>query len=171
MRNKLQQMRKLAILFFILLISIGVHAQIPIEGVSSYIKGYWGDWRSAYLPMLANGNYGNIVLYPKGNHPSDYCVHLKIDGFNDNINKKEKKRRIKTNESYQYNGMIEIYLADTTPNLLDWVKTFGSLTTPDANFQGATKFSFPAIIKIKPYKDNPELYMVYFENLGIAFTF
>lgn len=164
-------MRKLAILFFMTVLSIGAYAQMPIEGVSSYIKGYWGEWREAYPPMLANGKYDNIVLYPKGNHPSDYCVHLIIEGFNGKIDKKEKKRRIKNDESYQYNGTIEIYLANTAPNLLDWVKSFGGITTPNSTYQGIIKKSYPAIIKIKPYKENPELYMVYFENLGIAFTF
>ena len=118
---------------------MGAYAQIPIEGVSSYIKGYWGEWQTAYPPISANGRYDNLVLYPKGNHPSDFCVHLIIDDFKSQIDKKEKKRRIKANESYQYNGTIEI--------------------------------SFPAIIRIKPYKGNPELYMVFFENMGIAFTF
>lgn len=164
-------MRKLALLFFMSLLSFVASAQIPIEGVSSFYNGFWGEWKSAYPPMLANGRYDNLVLYPKGNHPSDYCVQLKIEGFNDNISKKEKKRRIKSNESYQYNGTIELYLADTAPNLLDWVKNFGGISTPNANYHGATKISYPAIIRIKPYKDNPECYMVFFNNMGVAFTF
>lgn len=164
-------MRKLAILFFLTALSIGAYAQIPIEGVSSYIKGYWGEWETAYPPISANGRYDNLVLYPKGNHPSDFCVHLKIDDFKNQIDKKEKKRRIKANESYQYNGTIEIYLSDTAPNLTNWVKGFGGISTPTPNYQGAKKQSFPAIIRIKPYKENPELYMVFFENMGIAFTF
>lgn len=162
-------MRKLAILFFLTVLSIGAYAQIPIKGVSSYLKGYWGGWKDVFPTILAKGRYDNLVLYPEGKHPSDFCVHLIIDDFNNQIDKKEKKRRIKANESYQYNGTVEIYLADTAPNLTDWVKGFGGLT-PNPNYQGAKKRSFPVTIKIKPYKDNPNFYMVFFENMGIAFT-
>lgn len=163
-------MRKVALLFFISLISIGAYAQIPIRGVSSYIQGYWGEWKDCLPFMLAKGNYANLVLYTHGNHPSDFCVHLTIDNFPSKIDKKEKKRRIKKDESYQYDGTIEFYLSDTAPNILDWVKSFG-IMTPDQKFKDARKVSYPAIIKIKPYKDNPELYMVFFNNMGIAFTF
>ena len=41
--------------------------------------------------------------------------------------------------------------------------------TPNSKFKDSRIVSFPAIIKIKPYKENPEFYMVYFENMGIAF--
>ena len=86
------------------------------------------------------------------------------------VDKKEKKRRIKKEESYQYNGTIEFYLSDTAPTVLSWVKSFG-IMTPNSKFKDSRMVSFPAVIKIKPYKENPELYMVYFENMGIAFTF
>ena len=43
--------------------------------------------------------------------------------------------------------------------------------SPNSTFNDSRMVSFPAVIKIKPYKENPELYMVYFENMGIAFTF
>lgn len=163
-------MRKLALLFFMSLISFLASAQIPIRGVSAYIQGYWGEWKDCLPFMLAKGNYANLVLYSEGKHPSDFCVHLKIDNFPAKIDKKEKKRRIKKDESYQYNGTIEFYLSETNTNVLDWVKSFGIMTS-DPSFKGAYKVSYPAIIKIKPYKDNPELYMVYFNNMGIAFTF
>lgn len=163
-------MRKLALLFFMTLLSIGAYAQIPIKGISSYIQGYWGEWKDCLPSMLANGNYANLVLYTHGNHPSDFCVHITIDNFPAKIDKKEKKRRIKKDESYQYNGTIEFYISETAPTIKDWVKSFG-IMTPNPQFKNAHKVSYPAIIIIKPYKDNPELYMVYFENLGIAFTF
>lgn len=163
-------MRKLAILFFLTVLSIGAYAQIPIEGVSSYIKGYWGEWKTPLPSLLANGKYDDLVLYTKGDHPSDFCVHLKIEGFRNQIDKKEKKRRIKKEESYQYNGTIEFYLSETTPTALSWVKSF-AIMTPNSKFKDSHIVSFPAIIKIKPYKENPEFYMVYFDNMGIAFTF
>lgn len=163
-------MRKLALLFFMTLISFVASAQIPIRGVSSYIQGYWGEWKDCLPFMLANGNYDNLVLYTRGKHPSDFCVHLVVDKFPAKIDKKEKKRRLKGKESYQYNGSIEFYLSETSASVLDWVKFFGTMT-PDSSFKGAYKVSYPAIIKISPYKDNPEFYMVYFNNMGIAFTF
>lgn len=151
-------------------LAIGAYAQTPIQGVSSYIKGYWGEWKTPLPFLYAKGSYDNIVLYPRGNHPSDFCVHLIIKDFRGKIDKKEKKRRLKEDDSYQYNGSIEFYLSDTERTVLDWVKSFG-IMTPDTKYKDAYKVSFPAIIKIKPYKDNPELYMVFFENMGIAFTF
>lgn len=51
------------------------------------------------------------------------------------------------------------------------VMAYDSISTPNANYLGATKISYPAIIRIKPYKDNPECYMVFFNNMGVAFTF
>lgn len=163
-------MRKLTILFFLTVLSIGTYAQIPIRGVSSYIQGYWGEWKTPLPVLLAKGSFDNIVLYTRGNHPSEFCVHLTIDNFPAKIDKKEKKRRIKNNESYQYNGTIEFYLSETTENTPFWVRFFGTMT-PDASFKGAYKVSYPVQIRIKPYKENPELYMVFIENMGIAFSF
>ena len=147
------------------------YAQIPIRGVSSYINGFWSEWKTPLPLLYAKGNCDNLVLYTKGEHPSDFCVHLTIKGFQNKIDKKEKKRRLKENDSYQYNGTIEFYLSETAPTVLNWIKFFGGIMTPNPKYKDAYKVSYPAIIKIKPYKDYPELYMVFFENMGIAFTF
>lgn len=74
------QMRKPAILFFLTILSIEAHAQIPIEGVSSYIKDYLGEWESAYPPISisANGRYKRVVTSASsyGNNYPDYLSDL-----------------------------------------------------------------------------------------------
>lgn len=154
-------------------------SQAQIGYCSRYIDGYWGDWFpvSSYDTPRVEGTYGNFVIYT-GSHPSRYCVKVCIHNFNDKIDKKEKKRRIKEELFYEYNGTIEFYLNDYDGNttIEDWVAHWNGRMPAKYSHDRLTgkeakKVTYPAKINIAPYKDNPTTYNVFFDKYGIAFSF
>ena len=157
-------------------------AQTKINSVCRNIDGYWGDWIPTLgyeyeLPRI-KGTYANFVIYPASKHPSDYCVKVDIYNFNDRVDKKEKKRRIKEKQFYEYSGSIEFYLNDyyVPTTVRDWVAHWNGKMPTKYSHDGHTgkaakRVVYPAKILIAPYKDKPKCYNIIFSEYGIAFTF
>ncbi|MCM1440953.1 MAG: hypothetical protein NC131_17395 [Roseburia sp.] len=160
-------MRKLALLFFMTLFSIVAYAQAPIEAFCRNIDGYWGDWFPG-SHYNVKGNYGNMVVYENGLHPSEYSIKITLDGYAD-VDKKERKRRLKAKEFYNYNGTVELYLSNRVPSVEHWLKQCGVYSMPNKE-NSSKKIVRQAKIKVAPYKDKPQTYFVYFDNGGFAIS-
>lgn len=167
-------MRKLAILFFLTVLSIGASAQAPVVRFSSFYDGYWGEWHGGDR-YKATGTYNDFVVYHEYNHPSKYYYKIKFNVPNANngeIPKKEKKRRLKNNEWYEYEGTIEFYLNENYSLVEHWIEGFGKIGN-NVPYRNGGKYNilktYPCTIKIAPYKDSPRTYNVYFDKFGIAF--
>ena len=149
------------------------YAQAPIIEFSGFYDGYWGEWHGGDN-YLAKGTYNDFIAYKSGIHPSEYYFKLKFnvtDAVNGEIPKKERKRRLKNKEWYEYEGTIEFYLNEKFSTLKSWVVDFGRMgwSFPRRNQNGTTKIEVPCKIRIAPYKDKPRVYNVWFDNFGIAF--
>lgn len=138
-----------------------------------YINGYWGKWENSnpytYIEggYLIKGNYDEFIIYDYNNHPSQYIMKVKLFAMDVETDKKLKKQRIKSGQWYEYSGTVEYYtqgLWDKFKNIMhQWPNV------PDASNGEIQTAS--ATIKIQPYKKRPEVYNIFFENIGLGIQF
>lgn len=166
------------ILFIILLLTSTAAFGQTFFHYNKYINEYWGDkWEDSNESLYSDqygyvlkGTYDEFIIYyvlPFGNnYPSDYIMRIKIIGLNTDIDKKEKKRRLKNNEWYQYSGTVEYYTDHNFSTLEQYIRSWPSRVNRDEKRRNVT----PATIKIAPYKKKPEVYNIYFGGYGIGIS-
>jgi len=155
------------------LLSFVVYSQAPIVEFGSYYDSYWGEWHGGDN-YKAKGTYNDFVAYWYINHPSEYYFKLTFNvpnAINGEVPKKERKRRLKNNQWYEYEGTIEFYLNDNISTVKQWVMNFGKIGRgyPYRNIGNNIRIEYPCKIRIAPYKDNPRTYNIFFDKFGIAF--
>lgn len=134
---------------------------------STNISNLWGDWNTAYHARL-NGKYDDLIVTSNSyNHPSEYIARIKLNNFKIEEDKKERKRRIKANEWYVYEGTITIKV-EGEEDLLYFVKIFPNYGS--YHFSRETEKTYKATIKIAPYEKSPKTYNIFFEDYGIAIS-
>lgn len=161
-------MRRFAILFFMLILSVIAYSQSPIEAFCRNIDGYWGEWFFGNH-YNAKGKYNDMIIYESNLHPSEYSIRIIIDDYVE-IPKKERKRRFKANEYYTYNGTVEFYLDERVSSVNHWLKQCGAYSMPNKYSPNSKKVAQSAKIRIAPYKDVPEVYFITFDNGGFAIS-
>ena len=164
---------KRTFLFFGLLIFISLFADTCFSqrkfSYSILKNGYWGEWENTYS-YIAQGSYDEFIIYSSGSHPSTYNFRVKLYSMKLEKDKNERKRRIKNNESYEYSGLVEYYLdygnySKIEKNIILFPQLINS------SFPNTTLYSSPATIRIAPYKDEPLVYNIFFNNVGVAIQF
>lgn len=159
------------IISFLIVGAISAYSQATIKSTNYNVDGYWGKWENLYLGLAMTGTYSSFVIHDNDKHPSQYGCKITIYDYNENISKKENKRRRKTNEWYTYNGTIEIILNEQIDTTRKWVESFGEFFSA-YNYKGAKgsiSTTYPAQIMIAPYKKYPETYNIMFDGYAIGF--
>lgn len=137
---------------------------------SKLINGYWGEWISSnpytYIDggYLMKGTYDEFIIYEYGKHPSQYVLKVKLFHMAVDPNKKRKKKRVKSNEWYEYQGSVEYFTVNEQEKLESIIHKWPY--TPDASV--GKSHTVPATIKIQPYKKYPEVYNIFFEDNGLG---
>lgn len=167
-------MNKLKIRLIIFFLIVGVtsaFSQALIKSTNYNVDGYWGKWENLCLGLTMTGTYSSFVIHDNGKHPSQYGCKITIYNYNDNVSKKEKRRRRKADEWYAYNGTIEIFLNEHTNTTRKWVESFGEFFClfNYKGCEGSTSRIYPAKIMIAPYKKYPQAFNIMFESYAIAF--
>ena len=163
-------MRK--IIFLILIaIPISMYGQVSFQ-YNKFIDNYWGQWKSTnlfeYVPSgyVLSGTYDDFIIYEYGNHPSKYIMKVRIYGMPNVVDKKEKKRRIKSKQWYEYRGTVEFFTDTHYTSTREVVSRWPYVSSAtDSNTKLNTK---TATIKIQPYKKKPLVYNIFFEGFGIG---
>ena len=109
-----------------------------------YYNGYWGEWKKQYYTYTKQSWY-------------------QIYG---NYSKEERKNHRKNNIWYEYTGIVEYSVNSDYPTIKDALKS--SYTFPCVKNGDGYKKTARATIKIAPYKDYPQVYNIWFEDVGIA---
>ncbi len=136
-----------------------------------YYDGYWGDWHGVSNKLY--GNNSTMIIYVPEYHRSYYQFKFTIENYYVPT-KDEKKRRLKSKEWYQYNGTVEYYVTDDYPTIKDVFKknAFPSICPAihriEAGETPCAKRTAKATIKIEPYKDHPQVYNIWFEDVGFG---
>lgn len=161
-------MKKLLFTLMLLLLST---VAMAFRG-SLFINGYWGQWEDLSWHFAISGYSNNFVLHERGEHPSNYFVHVAINNFVPPT-KDEKKYHIKNNLWYEYTGTVEYFVDEASPTIESLLKSgwiAWSITSAN-EISHHVKRTASATIKIAPYKDNPQTYNVFFDNVGFAISF
>lgn len=159
----------------ILLILVLFVCFIPTWGQTYFsfcklINGYWGQCESSnpytYIEggYILQGTYDEFIIYEHGKHPSQYIMKVKLFAMRIEEDKKIKKKRIKSGQWYQYSGSVEYYTKRELERFSNIIQTWPY--TP--NTSNGKCHTVAATIKIQPYKKKPEVYNIFFENLGIG---
>ena len=163
---------------FVINVVNAMNAQIQ---TSSWHDGYWGEWRRhtsrihpSYNKYKLYGNYSGFIVYNNGDHPSEFIFKFQINTF-DFIEptKKIKKQMIKLNKWYEYSGEVEYYVTEKYPTITAVLRTYGfPYFSNNSGSAGnpCVKRTANATIKIAPYKDHPECYNIYFDDVAVAIT-
>lgn len=145
-----------------------------------YFDGYWGAWEENYfmdifgridytLPcQKVYGDYSGFCIYQAQAHPSYYSFRFKITNYVE-PSKKTKKEHLKSKQWYDYNGIVEYYVTDKYPTAKACVRSSsGNFPSVLPTTEGAKKKTVNARIQIAPYKDHPQVYNIWFEDVGVG---
>ena len=156
-----------------------VNAQIS---TNSLHDGYWGNWKShttlysyrePWYEYELSGQTGGIAIYKRGSHPSEFFFRFTITNYV-SPDKKTKKAHMKNDVWYEYRGVVEYYVTEEYPDIVSILRKYdfpyfnvnsGSIGNP------CVKRTADATIKIAAYKDQPRLFNIYFDNIGVAISF
>lgn len=139
---------------------------ISINGQTFYysknINNLWGKWDNN-ISYTLGGTYSHFYIYSTNDHPSNYKILVSIPLFDpNNISKKIKKETVKKKKWYEFKGSVEYYTKGSD-KFIDRFPYGPGATDPDVD-----KHVSEAIIKIQPFKKNPQVYNIYFDGIGLA---
>ncbi len=145
-----------------------------------YYDGYWSEWKNGYCESVwggidytlpyekVNGNYSGFCIHQGGAHPSEYSFKFQISNYIEPT-KKVKKEHLKSNQWFEYRGIVEYYVDDECPTAKAIIKAcYGHYPCLRPTQAGAKKRTANATIKIAPYKDHPKVYNIWFEDVGVG---
>lgn len=144
---------------------------------------YKGDW-SSWQPLSKSGFSWDSSTW--GGDELQFSAYTDMSGFifkshggreifkfqitNFRLpSKEERKRHLKDKEPYIYYGTVDYYVNDYYPTAEELAKN-NRLVIPDPRNDQTPSVMRHTIceIKINPYKDNPQTYNIFFDNIGIA---
>lgn len=155
-------------LFFLILL-IGV---LSIESVTAQhacfnYRGAWSSWNSVPGKISINSTYSSIILKTSGG--LEY-FSFRILNYREPT-KDERKYHEKNDVWYEYTGWVEYIVNDTYPTAADFSKASRFvIPNPRHDETPTVKRKASCTITIAPYKKHPEVYNVWFDNIGVGIT-
>lgn len=127
-------------------------------------KGYWSDWEHVYGDASRYDN-GAGVVFSEGGLP---FFSFQITSFVEPSREQLKEHR-KTKEWLEYTGYVEYYVNDKSPTAGHIAKQCELVRpNPRRDITPTVKRRAYATIRIAPYKDYPEVYNLFFDDIGVG---
>lgn len=128
-------------------------------------RGEWSQWASCPGKVYTNSQYSSITLKTSGG--LEYFSFW-ITGYREPT-KEEKKYHQKNDVWYEYTGWVEYSVNDTYPTAADFSKS-ARFVVPNPRYDTTPTVTRKTNCKIKiaPYKKHPEVYNVWFDNIGVG---
>lgn len=176
--------KKTLLLFVFICVIFQGQAQIKFS-FAQFINGYWGEWSNSYQYQSYNntylvhyyfkGTYTDFIVFKSSNHPSNYIARVAISN-EEAVNKilfstdktfaQARKKALKENTWYEFDGYIEYYALDGE----SFIKSFPS-TVSSADDKHKRKRE-AVTIRIHPFKKKPSFYNIFFKesdgNVGLG---
>lgn len=158
---------------------------LSISGLSAqtktccYFDGFWSDWKTVEPNVTLWGNWESFFMYDKDSG-GKWEPQFKVTINNFSVpKKKQRKKDLKEKKTvwYEYEGTVEYYLPNDDGNILAWFRYFKEpmfmdKTALDAKLeQGSRKVTSRATIKIQAFEKQPSCYNIYFDKVGVGFSF
>ena len=123
-------------------------------------KNSWSPWKS----------WNGIQIY---SYPKRSGIILKSEGgvtfFSFKTTKQQIKEHYKKNQYFEYTGTVEYLLDEFSPTAEDIAKkSFFVHSDPRTDITPIINRRTSCIIQIAPYKKLPQLYNIWFDNIGYA---
>lgn len=175
-------MKKIILTLFVMVFSIiGLNAQVE---TCCYFDGFWSDWKTVEPSVSLYGNWDSFIMFDN-NSGGKWEPQFKVSINNFSIpKKKQRKKDIKAKPTvwYEFEGTVEYYLPDVSYSysIIDVFRNFKSATLMDATFlneagrdggYSAKKVVSRATIKIQAFEKQPSCYNIYFDKVGVGFSF
>lgn len=153
-----------------MLVSLIGYCEVPIT-YCKYDGEKWGKWNTTAFTYLSEeyvyllqGTYDEFVIHSKSMDSENYVLKVKIDSMSIDTDKSKMKQRRKADEWYVYKGTVEYISEKDEPfDLNAWPKGL----TNKSGFEHESH-KVRAVIKVAPYKRQPEFYNILFDNVGLA---
>lgn len=174
--------RLLLFIAFIATFSIVNGITTPYIKTSLYKTNYWTTWAdhsyvSVYYSYYGNNskNWRSIEARREGESSSCFYFRITMDNFR-YPDKKTRRKHLKDDEWYEYNGTIEYWIDDEHMDFISCCEGFRGIpynAIPCNKYDGTPSIikKSNAKIKIAPYKKSPKTFNVWFEGIGFAFTY
>lgn len=176
-------MKKLfSLLLFIIGMTISINAQVE---TSCWFDGFWSDWKKVDSSVSLYGSWESFIMYDSESG-GKWNPQFKITISNFSVpKKKQRKKDIKVEHWYEFQGTVEYYLPDASNQdnkpmtLHDLFKQVKYAYFKDETFYNnsgkefgrkARKIISNAKIKIAPFEKQPSTYNISFDNVGVAFS-
>ena len=134
--------------------------------------GEWSAWSKSFTTELFSepkvkiyGDGSGVFLYNAGGRE---IFNLKISNYIPPT-KQERKDHYKNSQWYEYEGTVDYYVNDKYPTAADLARA-NTIVSPNSRTDETPSVMrhAKATIKIAPYKDNPEVYNLWFDGVGMA---
>lgn len=161
-------MRKLFIMMFLLGISLNMSA----ISIACCFDGYWSEWQDCGNSCKIKGGYSGFIFYSSSDGPWNYLFKFTIDNFR-MPEAKQRKKDAKNGVWYEYTGTVEYYICDDYPTMYSVFKEAKKpkfVPKDRADGRPTKKVTSKATIKIAAFKDRPNTYNIWFDNVGVAFS-
>ena len=128
-------------------------------------RGEWSSWHSTLGNVSSNSTYSAISLKTEGG--LEYFSFW-ISNYSE-PSKDERKYHEKNNVWYEYTGWVEYQVNDSYPTALEFSKA-SQFVIPNPRYDETPTITRKAKCKIKiaPYKKHPEVYNIWFDDIGVG---
>lgn len=179
-------MKKL-LLFLVIAIPLFANAQITTFETCANVHGYWTSWqpRNQYYQYLGTSSnemkymisynryskvFNGLEFRKASANEWDWCFKVEIYNYT-RPDKKERKAHEKSKQWYEYSGWVEYYVTDEYPTIEKVLETYKFPLISPTGETARAKRRARATIKIAPYKKEPTCFNVYFDGVGVGFSF
>jgi hypothetical protein len=161
-------MKKIFLLFS-LFYCVAFNSSAQISG-ACYYDGYWGEWTDYGNEVKIRGNYDGFIIYSSKEGPWEYRFKFTINNLKF-PNKKQRKKDIAADKWYVFTGTVEYYITDDNPSILSLFRKAKRPLFSPAKLDGGRptkKITSKAKIRIAPFRNVPEYYNIWFDNVGFG---
>ena len=160
--------------FLLFLLCLGIN-KASAQQICFYFKGAWSNWTSPYVASFYNESsvhrYTNLSGCCLKTEPGGIVF---FDFYMTNFtlpSKKEIKKHQKNDEWYTYYGTVEYYVNDEYPTAEELAKNNRLVwPNPRTDITPNVKRKTSATIRIAPFKKEPEVFNIWFDNIAVGFS-
>lgn len=167
-------MKKLILMFLMVMSISGLSAQTK---TCCFFDGFWSDWKVVDASVSLYGSWDSFIMFDKDSGDKwEPQFKMTINNFSV-PNKKQRKKDVKANVWYEFDGTVEYNMPNDEGTILDWFRVFKGpllLDKPaleEALERDARKVVSRATIKIQAFEKQPSCYNIYFDNVGVGISF
>lgn len=158
--------------FFVLIILLGISINMSAISLACSFDGYWSEWIDCGNGISIKGSYSGFIFYEPSEGPWNWLFKFSVDNFK-LPDAKQRKKDAKNGVWYEFSGSVEYYICDDYPTIYNVFKKNKSpkfVAKEQKDGRPTKKITSKATIKIAAFKDRPNTYNIFFDNVGLGIS-